>query len=93
MIYEGLLAIDLDDGDARAVPGLERGIARDVDGAQHEAEAGGCGLEDGLGLVAEPAVGRPVDDDLDGLGHPLTVNGSTRSLITESTDVASTTRR
>ena len=93
MIYENCVAIDLDNGDARPVPPLELGIARDVDGAQPEAEPGRGGLEDRLGLVAERAVRRAVDDDLEGVGHPLTVNGSTRSLTTESTDVASTTRR
>ena len=76
-----------------AVSRLELGIAGDVDGTQIEAEARRRRLEDRLGVVAQLAVRRAVDDDLDGVRHPLTVNGSTRSLVTESTEVASTTRR
>ena len=93
MVDEGLLTVDLDDGQARPVPGLELRIARYVDGAQLEAEPLGRRYEHQLRLVAQRAVGRAVQDDLDGVRHPVIVNGSARSLVTESTDVASTTSR
>ena len=92
VVDERLLTVDLDDRNARPVPRLELGITCDVDGPQFEPQARRRRLEDRLRVVAEPAVGSPVDDDLDELAHPLTVNGRSRSLVTESTDVASTTR-
>ena len=93
MVDEGLLTVDLDDRQARAVPRLELRVTGDVDGAELEAEPLRGGHEHQLRVVAQRAVGRAVQDDLDGVGHPVIVNGSARSLVTESTDVASTTSR
>ena len=92
VVDERLLTVDLDDGDALPVACLELRVARDVDCPQLEAEARCRGLEDRLCVIAEPTVGSTVDHDLDEVAHPLTVNGRSRSLVTESTDVASTTR-
>ncbi len=65
MVHERPLTVDLDDRDVLAVARLELGIARDVDRRRAEAEPLGRGLEDRLGVVAQVAVGRAVDDDLD----------------------------
>ncbi len=79
MVDERLLTVDLDDGQARAVPRLELRVAGHVDDAELETEPLGCGNEHQLRLVAQRAVRRAVQDDLDGVGHPVIVNGSARS--------------
>jgi hypothetical protein len=96
VVDEGLHTVDLDDRQARAMTCLELGVGGDVDRDELEAESRCSGLQDTLGVVAEAAVGRAVEHDLDEIGRhgqPVMLNGSTCSLVTAPTEVASMTRR
>jgi hypothetical protein len=61
VIDEGAAAVDLDDGQPLAIDGLERGIARDLDLRQLEAELAPRVLDDRPGAVAEVAAGGVVE--------------------------------
>jgi hypothetical protein len=62
-VRERLLAVDLDDGQERAVPRLELGVARDVDELEIEAELVARLRHDLERAGAEAAVGSVVDPD------------------------------
>lgn len=63
-VRECVLAVDLDDRQALPVARLELGVASDVDELELEAELGLCVAHDLERALAEPAVGRVVEDDV-----------------------------